>query len=124
MGDPRMNRKKVHKMETSIYISIAAVICGAQSWNEIEEFGNAKIAFFKQKTAYEIASGDWSSDVCSSDLFVVTQKFNLTFGEFNLTAIMQELCIFDLACQSFHLHVIEWISKQMGSSFIVRILRE
>ena len=24
--------------------------------------------FFKQKTAYEIASGDWSSDVCSSDL--------------------------------------------------------
>src|SRR6187200_3663834 len=23
---------------------------------------------FKQKTAYEIVSGDWSSDVCSSDL--------------------------------------------------------
>ena len=24
--------------------------------------------FFKQKTAYEIDLGDWSSDVCSSDL--------------------------------------------------------
>src|SRR5213082_3954653 len=24
--------------------------------------------FFKQKTAYEVVSGDWSSDVCSSDL--------------------------------------------------------
>src|ERR1044071_1912631 len=24
--------------------------------------------FFKQKTAYEISTGDWSSDVCSSDL--------------------------------------------------------
>ena len=24
--------------------------------------------FFKQKTAYEIKFGDWSSDVCSSDL--------------------------------------------------------
>eukprot|EP01045_Picozoa_sp_COSAG04_P058720 COSAG04_NODE_28709_length_274_cov_0.571429_1_plen_32_part_10 len=24
-------------------------------------------SFFKQKTAYEIMSGDWSSDVCSSD---------------------------------------------------------
>ena len=24
--------------------------------------------FFKQKTAYEIGTGDWSSDVCSSDL--------------------------------------------------------
>ena len=45
--DPSMNRKRVHKMETSIYISIAAVICGAQSWNEIEEFGNSKMTFFK-----------------------------------------------------------------------------
>ena len=26
--------------------------------------------FFKQKTAYEIGTGDWSSDVCSSDLQV------------------------------------------------------
>ena len=25
--------------------------------------------FFKQKTAYEISRSDWSSDVCSSDLF-------------------------------------------------------
>eukprot|EP01044_Picomonas_judraskeda_P043432 COSAG03_NODE_22838_length_286_cov_0.866310_1_plen_30_part_10 len=24
-------------------------------------------AFFKQKTAYEMKSRDWSSDVCSSD---------------------------------------------------------
>ena len=28
--------------------------------------------FFKQKTAYEIGTGDWSSDVCSSDLFYNT----------------------------------------------------
>src|SRR5919109_3822673 len=27
--------------------------------------------FFKQKTAYEIVSRDWSSDVCSSDLTCV-----------------------------------------------------
>ena len=27
--------------------------------------------FFKQKTAYEIGTGDWSSDVCSSDLVAV-----------------------------------------------------
>ena len=50
--DPRMNRKKVHKMETIIYISIAAVICGAQSWNEIEEFGNAKIHNFNHESTY------------------------------------------------------------------------
>ena len=28
--------------------------------------------FFKQKTAYEIMSGDWSSDVCSSGLAAVS----------------------------------------------------
>ena len=30
--------------------------------------------FFKQKTAYEIGTGDWSSDVCSSDLFSLRQR--------------------------------------------------
>src|SRR6059036_1544804 len=29
--------------------------------------------FFKQKTAYEITYGDWSSDVCSSDLIAHTR---------------------------------------------------
>ena len=29
--------------------------------------------FFKQKTAYEIYQCDWSSDVCSSDLVVVSR---------------------------------------------------
>src|SRR3546814_1534444 len=28
--------------------------------------------FFKQKTAYEMRISDWSSDVCSSDLFTAT----------------------------------------------------
>src|SRR3546814_5830318 len=28
------------------------------------------IFFFKQKTAYEMRISDWSSDVCSSDLFL------------------------------------------------------
>src|SRR3546814_9984209 len=27
------------------------------------------VCFFKQKTAYELRISDWSSDVCSSDLF-------------------------------------------------------
>ena len=30
--------------------------------------------FFKQKTAYEIGTGDWSSDVCSSDLFLLADE--------------------------------------------------
>ena len=37
------------------------------------------IFFFKQKTAYEIGTGDWSSDVCSSDLR--RQKLELRIGK-------------------------------------------
>ena len=35
------------------------------------------IFFFKQKTAYEILTCDWSSDVCSSDLFISENRFTL-----------------------------------------------
>ena len=30
------------------------------------------LVFFKQKTAYEMVTSDWSSDVCSSDLASTT----------------------------------------------------
>lgn len=47
--DPRVKGRTTHKMEHIIYITIAAVIAGAQTWNEIEEFGKAKIDFFKER---------------------------------------------------------------------------
>src|SRR3546814_1394921 len=31
--------------------------------------------FFKQKTAYEMRISDWSSDVCSSDLVVISERW-------------------------------------------------
>src|ERR1043166_7549675 len=36
--------------------------------------------FFKQKTAYEIPKRDWSSDVCSSDLYAVLAVERGTFS--------------------------------------------
>src|SRR3546814_19198413 len=36
--------------------------------------------FFKQKTAYEMRISDWSSDVCSSDLFGVLDQLRLDLG--------------------------------------------
>src|SRR3546814_12571336 len=32
------------------------------------------VFFFKQKTAYEMRISDWSSDVCSSDLFAPSKR--------------------------------------------------
>ena len=47
--DPRRNHLQKHSLESIIYITLAAIIGGAESWNEIEEFGVAHIDFFKSR---------------------------------------------------------------------------
>jgi predicted transposase YbfD/YdcC len=47
LQDPRIDRTKRHKLFDIIVIAICAVICGADSWVEVEEFGNAKIDWFR-----------------------------------------------------------------------------
>jgi len=42
MKDPRIDRKKLHPLENIIFISIASVLCGAETWEDIEDFGYAK----------------------------------------------------------------------------------
>ena len=37
---------------------------GESEWSEEGGGGGGVFFFFKQKTAYEIGTGDWSSDVC------------------------------------------------------------
>ena len=49
INDPRIDRKRVHSVDAIVYISMAAVICGAESWYEVEDFGNAKIDFFRER---------------------------------------------------------------------------
>lgn len=47
LGDPRVERTKLHGLLDIITIAICAVICGADDWSEIELFGNAKRVFFE-----------------------------------------------------------------------------
>ncbi|MFI3190585.1 hypothetical protein BCS42_04345 [Crenothrix sp. D3] len=44
----RVNRQKKHKLQDIFFISICAVICGADNWDwvAIEEFGVAKKQWF------------------------------------------------------------------------------
>jgi hypothetical protein len=46
--DPRMERTKRHRLQDIIILAICGVICGAEGWVEIEEFGKAKEAFFRE----------------------------------------------------------------------------
>lgn len=40
--DPRVERRKLHRLETILFIALCGVLSGAESWVEIEEFGEAK----------------------------------------------------------------------------------
>jgi len=47
--DERIERCQKHRAETIVIIAIAAVICGAESWNAIEDFGKSKESLFRDK---------------------------------------------------------------------------
>ena len=46
IDDPRIDRTKKHELIDILVIAICAVICGAKSWVEIEDFGEAKQEWF------------------------------------------------------------------------------
>lgn len=46
--DPRIERCKEHPLEDILFITIAAVICGAETWNDIENYGKSKEKWLKQ----------------------------------------------------------------------------
>ncbi len=45
VADPRVDRTKDHQLLDIIIIAICAVLCGADSWVEVEEFGTSKHAW-------------------------------------------------------------------------------
>jgi hypothetical protein len=47
LSDPRVERTREHLLEEILLMAIAAVLSGAGSWNEIEDYGNAKRPWFK-----------------------------------------------------------------------------
>jgi predicted transposase YbfD/YdcC len=46
--DPRRERTKLHLLVDILVIAVCATICAAETWEEIEEFGQAKESWFKK----------------------------------------------------------------------------
>jgi predicted transposase YbfD/YdcC len=42
LTDPRVERTREHLLQDIIFITIAAVICGCENWNDIESYGHSK----------------------------------------------------------------------------------
>jgi predicted transposase YbfD/YdcC len=58
--EPRLERTRLHELMDIMVIAICAVICGADSWEEIEDFGNAKEAWLR--TVLSLSHGIPSHD--------------------------------------------------------------
>jgi predicted transposase YbfD/YdcC len=60
LTDPRIDRTKLHKLLDILVIAICAVIAGADNWEDVEEFGKARLAWFR--TFLELPNGIPSHD--------------------------------------------------------------
>jgi len=60
LEDPRVERTKRHPLVNILTIAIAAVICGAESWDEIAAFGEARADWFG--TLLDLSHGTPSHD--------------------------------------------------------------
>jgi len=60
LTDPRIDRTKLHKLIDILVIAICAVIAGADNWEDVEEFGKARIEWFQ--TFLELPNGIPSHD--------------------------------------------------------------
>jgi len=48
LHDPRVERTKLHKLQDIIIIAVLAVICGAETWVDLEQFGKEKQEWLKR----------------------------------------------------------------------------
>lgn len=80
VNDPRIDRRKEHKLIDMIVIAICAVICGAEGWTDIENFGNSKLPWLK--TFLELPNGIPSHDTFGRVFSMLdAQQFQLAFYE-------------------------------------------
>ena len=86
--DPRIDRTKRHKLIDILIIAILAVICGADSWVDVEMFGNSKIEWLK--TFLELPNGIPSHDTFGRVFALINpEEFEKGFMEW--VKLIQEL---------------------------------
>ena len=83
VSDPRVDRTKEHKLMDMVVIAICAVICGAEGWTDIENFGNSKLPWLK--TFLELPNGIPSHDTFGRVFSMLdAEQFQLAFYEWVL----------------------------------------
>jgi predicted transposase YbfD/YdcC len=83
LQDPRMERQKKHELLDIVILSVLAVLCGAESYNEIADYGKANIAFLKQILSLknEIPSHDTINRVFQALNFTEFEKCFIAWAQ-------------------------------------------
>ena len=80
LEDPRIERTKHHQLTDIIVIAICAVICGADGWVAVEEYGKSKLDWFK--TFLDLPNGIPSHDTFGRVFARLDpEKFTECFGK-------------------------------------------
>jgi predicted transposase YbfD/YdcC len=78
IDDPRLDRRKRHKLVDIFAITVCAVICGANTWNEIEQYGHSKHDWLK--TFLELPNGIPSHDTIRRVFIIIDpEEFRTAF---------------------------------------------
>src|SRR3546814_16229484 len=79
--------------------------------------------FFKQKTAYEMRISDWSSDVCSSDLFPA-EWLGFSFGQLEYLWTLSGMFLVLVCINGAFKYVINVYRGQLGERMLRRLRYE
>lgn len=53
LEDPRVERCKLHPMEEILFLTICGILCGSESWEDLELFGESKLEFLREYLPYK-----------------------------------------------------------------------
>lgn len=53
LEDPRSERNRLHSMSEILLVTLAAVICGAEGWQDVEDFGKSKSEELRQYLSFK-----------------------------------------------------------------------
>ena len=53
LEDPRSSRNRLYNMSEILLVTLCGAICGAEGWQDVEDFGNLKIDFLRDHLPYK-----------------------------------------------------------------------
>src|ERR1051326_8095899 len=94
VDDPRVERTRLHRLIDILVIVSCAVICGAESWDDIAEFGEVKRDWFA--TFLELPNGIPSHDTFNRGFAALNpEQFRQAFLNWMRTVLPEQVIALD-----------------------------